>query len=149
MRICFSVPGVPVAKGRPRFVRRGAHVAAYTPSKTADYERLVGHRARYAMLGFACLTGAVGIELHAYLAIPKSWSKKKRAAALDGSLYPTANPDIDNYAKSTIDAMNSIVFKDDGQVVELFVQKRYAEEPRMVVTVWPMDGDVWPIQDNF
>ena len=38
MRIQFTVPGVPVGKGRPRFTR-GGH--AYTPEKTAAFEEKV------------------------------------------------------------------------------------------------------------
>lgn len=30
-RVEFIVPGTPVAKGRPKFARRGAHVTTYTP----------------------------------------------------------------------------------------------------------------------
>ena len=38
MTIKFTVPGVPVGKGRPRFTR-GGH--AYTPEKTAAFEEKV------------------------------------------------------------------------------------------------------------
>ncbi|SAK33221.1 endodeoxyribonuclease RusA [Burkholderia multivorans] len=40
-RVVFVVPGKPVAKGRPRFVRRGPHVRTYTPEPTERYENLV------------------------------------------------------------------------------------------------------------
>jgi hypothetical protein len=61
--IAFTIPGQPVAKGRPKFARRGAHVVAYTPAKTASYENLVklaadDRHARYAADGST--SGPVG-----------------------------------------------------------------------------------------
>ena len=35
MKIEFTVPGIPVGKGRPRFKKDGN---TYTPQKTQDYE---------------------------------------------------------------------------------------------------------------
>lgn len=35
MKIEFTVPGAPVGKGRPRFMKNGH---TYTPQKTRDYE---------------------------------------------------------------------------------------------------------------
>jgi Holliday junction resolvase RusA-like endonuclease len=38
--------------------------------------------------------------------------------------YP--KPDVDNYAKAVLDAMNGVVLQDDTQVIELNVSKRWA-----------------------
>ncbi len=38
MKVEFTVPGVPVGKGRPRFMKNGH---TYTPQKTRDYENKV------------------------------------------------------------------------------------------------------------
>ena len=91
MQIKFTVPGVPVGKGRPRFTRTGH---TYTPEKTAAYEEKV-------RLCWKTQTGsgfAGGIPLKAsiiaYFPIPKSASKKK-AAAMDGTFH-TSRPDADN-----------------------------------------------------
>lgn len=35
MKVEFTVPGIPVGKGRPRFMKNGH---TYTPQKTRDYE---------------------------------------------------------------------------------------------------------------
>lgn len=37
----FTIPGVPVAKGRPKFSTRGGYAQAYTPSKTTKAEQFV------------------------------------------------------------------------------------------------------------
>lgn len=38
MKIEFTVPGIPVGKGRPRFTKDGH---AHTPGKTREYENKV------------------------------------------------------------------------------------------------------------
>lgn len=47
-------------------------------------------------------------------------------------------PDVDNFAKAVLDAMNGIVLADDRQVVELVATKAWAavgEEGRVEVTI--------------
>jgi Holliday junction resolvase RusA-like endonuclease len=41
---------------------------------------------------------------------------------------PTTRPDIDNYAKLVLDALNGFVWADDSQVVKIEAVKRYAKE---------------------
>lgn len=133
--IAFVVPGVPVGKGRPRFARRGAFVSTYTDSKTASYENLVKLAAAEAMQGRAIIDGAVAVTIALFVTPPASWSQKKQRAALEHATMPTSKPDVDNVIKGIFDAMNDIVFRDDKQVVDLSVQKRYAETPRAFVKV--------------
>ena len=52
--------------------------------------------------------------------------------------YCDKRPDIDNLAKSVIDGLNTIAFKDDGQIADLRITKHYHsgdEEPRTEITV--------------
>ncbi len=119
--ITLFIPGAAVGKGRPRFARRGKHIATYTPEKTAQYETRVQHAARNAMLGAQPHEMALRATIVVSAEPPKSWSKKKRAAAICGELRPTTKPDVDNTAKGILDALNGIVYADDKQVVELHV----------------------------
>jgi Holliday junction resolvase RusA-like endonuclease len=79
----------------------------------------------------------VSVRVDIYKGVPKSWSKAKRARALDGQEIP-GKPDLDNVAKGVLDAMNGVAYADDTQVVRLLVQKQYSLEPRLVVTVKEM-----------
>jgi Holliday junction resolvase RusA-like endonuclease len=133
--IAFVIPGTPVGKGRPKFARRGAFVTTYTPEKTASYENLVKVKAEEAMQGRPIIDGAVAVQICLFVTPPASWSLKKQRAALDHVTMPTAKPDVDNVIKGIFDAMNEIVFRDDKQVVDLSVQKRYAETARAFVKV--------------
>ena len=125
--ISFVVPGVPVGKGRPKFARRGNFVTAYTPEKTASYENLVKVYAAQAMKGRPPIEGAVLVTIAFYVSPPASWSQKKQTSALNGGIFPTSKPDLDNCIKGIFDACNEIVFRDDKQAVDLVVKKRYAE----------------------
>ena len=52
---------------------------------------------------------------------------------LNGELLPAKKPDIDNIAKTVLDALNSVAYRDDTQVVELQLRKQYSEKPRVEI----------------
>lgn len=150
--IRFVIPGAPVGKGRHRSqaLMRGGKpvlgpngrpiVTSHTPEKTIAYEGLVAHEGRVAMAGRPLLSGPVEMVLRFDMAIPKSLSKRDRAAALAGRLRPTKKPDTSNVLKAIEDGLNGVVWVDDVQVVELFVSKRYAETPGVVVEIQELEG---------
>ena len=131
MKIEFTVPGVPVGKGRPRFMKNGH---TYTPQKTRDYENRV-------VLCWKCQSGkgfAAGVPLTAhitaYFPLPKSLSKK-RAAALNGTPH-TKKSDADNVAKAILDALNQYAYQDDSAVAFLTVRKyQTTGAPRVKVMI--------------
>lgn len=133
--IRFTVPGVPVGKGRPRIGKVGAHARMFTPEKTANYEGLVAHAGQQAMAGRGLMQGAVSVVLDIRVPVPASWSKKKQAAALAGRVYPTTKPDKDNVIKAIYDGLNGVVWRDDVQVVNGVQNKRYAEVPGVTVEI--------------
>lgn len=137
--IFILVPGEPVAKGRPRFAKRGAFVTTYTPEKTRDYELKVSCEARRSMGDRAPILGPVGIKIDLMIGIPQSWSKKKRLQAFSGEIRPTSKPDWENVCKALCDALNGIAWVDDSQVVEATVTKQYSEEPCAIIKVRELD----------
>ena len=124
--LTFHIEGDPVPKGRPKFRQAGGFVRTYTPGKTVDYENVVREAARAAMGVTDVLETPVGVFLYIRLPIPASYSKKAREACIRGELHPTKKPDIDNLAKSILDGLNGIIYKDDAQIVSLHVKKVYA-----------------------
>lgn len=119
-QLIFNVEGDPVGKQRPRFARG----RTYTPKKSVDYESLIASQALSAMCPSLPLETPVAVYIYANYAIPASYSKKRKEACLNRFERPK-KPDLDNVAKSFLDAMNGIVYKDDVQVVSLHVTKRY------------------------
>ena len=61
--------------------------------------------------------------------------KKTYYAVVENKISPTKKPDVDNIAKSILDAMNNFVFKDDNQVSKISVEKRFALEEKAVIEV--------------
>lgn len=139
--ISFTIPGQPVAKGRPKFARRGNFVTAYTPAKTQSYENLVRMAAAEAMAGANPSARPIALSLSLWLQIPASWSQTKRKKAAFGAVLPTKKPDADNILKGIKDGCNGIVWRDDAQVVRITLEKRYSEQPRATVSVSELDGE--------
>ncbi len=130
------VSGTPVAKGRGRLGKlANGRPTIFTPANTRSYESTIRHTAAQVMGGNIPFDRPLRCEVLAYLPVPQSFSQKKRAAALAGELRPVVKPDVDNYVKSALDGLNSIVFVDDKQVVELYAAKRYCERPRLEIIV--------------
>ena len=132
--------GVPVAKGRPRFAKATGHT--YTPEKTRNFEAALKYAAEQTMGDRPPLGGPISLEIDVMLPIAMSWPKKQQAAARSGALRPTKKPDFDNYAK-VVDALNMVVWLDDGQVVDARVRKRYSDKPGMWIRVSQLDEGVF------
>ena len=139
MVTCFLIPGKPQGKARPRF--NTTTKAVHTPVSTRQYEQAI----RYTYLSatkaderFHC--GAVRVEIQAVFPIPKSWSKVKKSKAISGEILPDTKPDTDNIAKAVLDALNGLAYKDDSQVIELNVKKRYGEVGHVSVRIEDLEG---------
>lgn len=132
--------GAPHGKGRPRFrivkPRGGAQfISTYTDAATRAYETRLAAAGKDAMGAEKPLDEALWVDVTAFMAIPSSWSRKARAAAVNLEVMPITRPDADNFAKC-VDALNGIVWADDSRIVRLIAQKFYSERPRLVVKVW-------------
>ena len=129
MTISFVIPGPPQGKARPRVIRtKSGKSMSYTPDKTVAYEELVRQRYMAAVDGIA-VEGAAAliVTIIAYYPVPSSASKRRRADMLAGYERPTKKSDCDNIAKIICDALNGIAYRDDAQIVEARVSKRYTD----------------------
>lgn len=126
--LTFHIDINPVPKGRPKFSKIGGFVRTYTPKKTQDFETEVREAAKQAM-NREPLEGPLAVYLYFRLPIPKSYPKKRIAACLSGSDRPTKKPDLDNLAKSVLDALNGVIYQDDSQIVSLHMTKVYSQHP--------------------
>jgi Holliday junction resolvase RusA-like endonuclease len=133
--VTFKVDGNPVGKQRARYVKRGNFVQTYTPEKTRTYESLIKEAAIEAMGSSEPLETPVTLYLYIRVPMPKSYSKKRIEACLNGSEQPTKKPDASNILKSVEDGMNSVVYKDDSQIVNIHVTKVYSSEAGVDICV--------------
>lgn len=133
--IDFVVFGIPVGKGRPKFSTRNSRVIAYTPPKTRDYETLVQKAFREQCGQIFFEDNPLKVRITAYFPIPTRTPKSLRHKMLCGEVRHVTKPDSDNVAKSVLDALNGVAFRDDSQVCELCVSKFYDDEPRVEVGI--------------
>lgn len=133
-QVKFTIYGEPKAKGRPRFVRATGH--AITPKDTVEYENLVRLEYLHQCKGHRFPDGTqLEMQVTAYYSIPKSASKRKRDMMLNHDLRPTKKPDSSNVLKAIEDALNTIAYKDDAQIVETRVSRYYGEQPKVEVII--------------
>jgi len=68
------------------------------------------------------------VHLHFYYPMPLSWSAKKRQS-MEGAPV-TTRPDLDNYVKFMLDALEGYIWDNDSCVVQIHAAKSYSEAPR-------------------
>lgn len=141
MIITFSAAGDPRGQGRPRTrVVKREFATIYKDPVDRAYEDSIRELAKEAMGDLAPFEGPVSLSLRFRLAVPKSYSKRVRAAMLAGEQAYLGAFDVSNMVKSTEDAMNKVVWLDDKQVVRLFATKVAHVSPGLDVRVETFDG---------
>lgn len=120
-------------KARPRMNTYTGR--AYTPTKTKNYEYLVRQTFLYKYPDYEPIEERVTMTIIAYFDIPKSTSKKKEIKMLSGEISPTKKPDWDNIGKIISDALNKFAFKDDAQITDVKIFKKYAKTPKVIVKI--------------
>ena len=124
----------PVEQARPRAAYIGRRIIMYDPEKVKNFKKELSQLARLHYRDEP-LDGALEIEVSFYRPVQKSLSKKERARRLSGEHRPTVKPDLDNYIKSTLDALNGILWTDDKHIVDLHAHKYYSDSPRIEIAV--------------
>lgn len=131
--IRIVLAGAPLGKERLRLNR--ATNTLYTPERTLNYEARLANVGQAVMAGRPLLTGPLALDVQAFVGVPASWSKRKRADALAGRIRPTGKPDGDNILKAVSDGLNLVVWTDDSLIVDARVRKFYSDAPRVVLDV--------------
>lgn len=136
--VMFEVAGKVEAKGRGRVgsiqkANGQKFSTVFTPAHTRKYEALVRHAAGQAMGEREPFDKPVEVRVLIFLAIPQG--KQKQFEKYGADLLPETKPDIDNYVKAALDAINTIVITDDKLVWSMTARKLYSNRPRMRVEV--------------
>lgn len=124
--IAFTVPGEPVAQGRPRaFQTPGGFIRTYDPAKSRTWKGVAQVHMQQAIREAGVRTpvfaeGPVSLYVVAIFACPASRHRK-------GSPRPrephAKRPDVDNLVKGLMDAAEGLLYTRDAQVVEVTVRK--------------------------
>lgn len=128
--ISFTVPLIPLGKGRPRTSVVGGHARIFTDARTATAEReFVALAAPYAPR--EPFQGPLAVRLAYLLPIPASKPDWWQEAAAARRICHVVRGDLDNFVKLTLDALtrSGRWWRDDSQIVVLNAEKFYGRLP--------------------
>lgn len=134
----FKVEGRPVPQPRPRVYRTATGKSkAVNSRQSINYKRIVKYAALSEMnkQRLSMTDRPLAMRLTFVFTPPKSYTKKKLEAVKSGELRYTKLPDADNLAKSVMDSLNNIIYKDDSQIVELTVNKEYGHTDHVLINI--------------
>jgi len=118
----FTIYTEPIPKARARTVVRNGRVMSFTPKATAEAEATI--RAQIAdSKTFYQKDTPLMLSVTFHVSRPPSVPKKR--------ILPITRPDIDNYIKTVMDAINGYLMADDSQVCLLVAGKKYGAPPRI------------------
>ena len=134
MQLKIVIPGVPIAKGRPKFRRMGNFVQAYTPTKTQKAEKYIAQCFKQQAKDFKMPdNGPICLSIEFFMPIPTSLSKKKQKELIGAKHLK--RPDLDNLCKAVCDGFNGLAWQDDSCISSMVLTKQYSNEPRTVVFI--------------
>jgi len=136
--IAIEVRGRPVAQGSGRsFVSGGRAVHVTTSAPLLAWRGAIAADARAAMDERPLLEGPVRVAIVVRPAarptshfLPANSRRPVPVLRLDAPVYHTGKPDADKLARACLDALSSVVYRDDAQVASL-----------RVVKVWPGESE--------
>lgn len=142
----FTVLGNPVGKQRVRFnpdapkrfnpkTKKFTRRYGKTPAKTVSYEKLIRQECQVAMFSqkFKQLEVAVQVDLYIFCPIPQKLKITHQKDSISCYPLPICHPDGDNVAKAILDALNGVLYRDDRQVSDISIKKRYSDNPRVEI----------------
>lgn len=100
--------------------------------------------------GWTPFRGPCLLSVVYYMPEPSSFPALARELAASGELVHASRPDLSNYVKQLEDALNGVLWEDDGQIVRLEVSKAYASsspwkgEGVSAKVSWKSEPQPWP-----
>lgn len=150
MDIHFVVYGQPFGKVNMRPIKFGKKLSLCNPDSNNNYMRMVQDAFFGVYSGFYPVFPKgtpIAIKIAAYYKVQSDcYNQKglnqKGLKKIKGIERPTLKPDCDNISKVVCDALNTIAWYDDSQVVELSVAKFYSEQPRVDICISSIDTNL-------
>ena len=131
MKVVLYVAPVPAS--RPRVTRW----STFFPKKYTAFK--VAMTKLTENIIFTPTNKLIYVQVTFYVAMPKSWSKKKKLAK--NGKFCDNNADIDNYIKAVLDSLEGVYYENDKQIVMVRARKYYSETPRIEYTQDELEED--------
>ena len=141
MRMILNIE--PKPQSRPRFARRGNFTTAYEDKEMKAWRNKCRLLITKLYTDQPALEGALKVKVKFYIKSPQYISKvKKNKQALIDEIIPVSKKaDLDNYIKALFDSANGILYKDDGQIAEIYAAKVYSTSPRIEIEIEEIDHE--------
>ena len=133
------IPISPVAQGRGSINAKGKFPRIYDPKKSREFKNKIKEYLLDSGIPTYQKHLPVTLSVECYVKRPLAHYTKNGAKTKLWKQFPTAKPDVSNYAKGIEDALIGIVLHDDAQIVDLIAKKRYATIgtlPYLVISVY-------------
>jgi len=139
--VAFFVAGKPVTQGS-KWSPKGSHaVIDQSGEKLTSWRELIGWEAKAAWSS-GTVKGRVCVHLHFKMSRPNGHYGTGRNASMvkeSSPQYHTQVPDIDKLTRAILDALTGVVFRDDSQVQEIHVTKKWTEGDQGVLIMIETD----------
>lgn len=109
--------------------------------KSKNWMAIVSHETALAFRGALPMVGPVGLRMTFIMPRPKAHFRsvnKQPVLRDDAPKYHTTKPDRLKLARGTEDAMTSIAYLDDSQIVCGPIEKIYGDRPGVEIELTPM-----------
>lgn len=134
----FTVFGTARPAGSKRAFVRGkrAHVVDANPN-AKPWKLQVAQVAGEAMQDADLFEGPLSVGFIFYVARPKGHYTSKGELSAKGrrTPYPAKKPDVLKLARAVEDALSGVVYRDDAQIVEEYLSKRWGTPERVEIAV--------------
>jgi Holliday junction resolvase RusA-like endonuclease len=138
MSIKFTVIGCPQPQGSTKaFIPKGWNRAIITTANSKNKpwrQEVAGMAASYMEERSLDLLEELPIQVNVEFFFEKPKSTKKTV------MHKITKPDIDKLARSVLDALTGVVFKDDSQVVRCTLGKSFGSPARAEIEVTQVSG---------
>lgn len=143
MKITLNIE--PKPQSRPRFARRGRGVMTYEDKDMKIWRRKCSDMIAEECLLERLIDGPIRLSATFYISPPQyvAKAKKNQQRLKEEDIEVSKKPDLDNYVKALLDSVSDsrLIWKDDGQVAEIYAKKVYSTNPRIELEVERIDDD--------
>lgn len=134
MSFTLMIPGRPTGKGRARH----GQGRTFTPRETTLAENEI--RRVWQHVGEPRIDGPVRLTVDLAVTRPRGHYTTTGELSAEGLRHPLPyrqKPDVDNALKLVMDALNTLAWRDDVEVVKAAVSRLWAPNPYTLVLVEP------------
>ncbi len=155
----FVIPGNPIPQLRHRYKMISNKMIVYDPC-SKEKSHIIREIKKQIHTAFNGTDRTLAVQAHNltvseyfyvslsfYFDVPKSTTKTRLKAKLEGIEKHTSKPDLDNLEKLYLDCMTGIIYSDDAKIINLSSKKSYSTNPRTEIEVFGFTYQKNPDED--